>query len=135
MHFVNPYAYVYNQFKIHTAQKRIYFDMIITRRVLPVLKLLHQLNLVRRFYFLAKTKPFEQKVRIFPFYNKTQTIISNFKLHFHKTHPVTIKYQALKLLQKSTGGSSLILNTPQGLMTHRSALTHKVGGVLIYTIY
>lgn len=109
--------------------------MLVTRRILPILQLLVKLNIIRRFYFLPTTSSFEKKVRVFPFYNKLQTITSNISLHFRKAHPISIKLQALKLLNKTLGGSSLILNTPQGLLTHREALLQGVGGILIYTVY
>lgn len=64
-----------------------------------------------------------------------QTITSNLSLHFRKAHPIAIKLQALKLLNKTIGGSSLILNTSNGLLTHRDALEQGVGGVLIYTVH
>jgi ribosomal protein S8 len=109
--------------------------MLVTRKILPILQLLVKLNIVRRFYFLPTVNHFEKKVRVFPFYNKMQTITSNLSLHFRKAHPIAIKLQALKLLNKTIGGSSLILNTSNGLLTHRDALEQGVGGVLIYTVH
>lgn len=125
---------MYNHYKIHVAQKRIYFDMVVTKQVLPILHLFCKLNIVRRFFFFKDSGALEKKVRVFPFYSRLQAHGAQLRLHFHKTHPVTIQLKALKLLTKRTGHSSLILNTSKGLITHHEALKLGVGGVLVYTL-
>lgn len=134
VHFINPYAYTYSHYRINVAQKKIYFDMLVTRRILPVLTLFCKLNVIRRFYFLKTENSFSRKVRIFPFYTKLQSHSSNIKLHFRKVRPVSIQLKALKLLTKRSGASSLILNTSAGLITHQEAMKLGIGGVLVYTL-
>jgi ribosomal protein S8 len=134
VHFINPYAYTYNHYKINVAQKKIYFDMLVTRRILPILTLFYKLSIIRRFHFLKKENHFTQKVRVYPFYSRLQSSGLGLKLHFRKTHPISIKLKALKLLAKRSGVSSLILNTSKGLMTHHEALGLGISGVLVYTL-
>lgn len=134
MHFINPYAYTYNHYRINVAQKKIYFDMLVTRRILPILTLFCKLNVIRRFYFLKTETSFSRKVRVFPFYSKLQACGAAIKLHFRKVRPVSIQLKALKLLSKRSGSSSLILNTSSGIMTHHEAMKFGIGGVLLYTL-
>lgn len=119
---------------MNVAQKNIYFDMLVTKKILPILSLFYRLNIIRRFYFLKQQQHFIQKVRVFPFYSRLQAYGANLKLHFRKTHPMTIKLRALKLLARRSGVSSLILNTSCGLITHHEALRLGIGGTLVYTL-
>jgi len=134
MHFINPYAYTYNQYRLNVAQKKIYFDMLVTKRILPILSLFYKLNIIRRFYFLKPHTDVGRKVRVFPFYSRLQSYSANVKLHFRKVRPVSIRLQALNLLTKRSGVSSLVLNTSSGLMTHHEAMKLGIGGVLVYTL-
>ena len=109
--------------------------MNITRKTFPILKIFLKINLIRRFCFLKKTKTCVQKIRVFPFYSKTQVLTSHLKCYFKRGRDITLSLKALRLLRKTTGGSSLILNTSKGLVTHHEALEHGVGGTLVYTIH
>ena len=108
--------------------------MLVTRQILPILKLFSRLSVIRRFYFLKQKNHFTKKVRVFPFYSRLQTCGADLKLHFRKTHPISLQTRSLKLLNHRSGVSSLILNTSAGLITHQEALRLGVGGVLVYTL-
>lgn len=49
-------------------------------------------------------------------------------------NPIRISFKALLVLTTNTYASHLILNTPKGLITHREAIRHRVGGILVAVI-
>jgi len=49
-------------------------------------------------------------------------------------NPIKLQLNSLKILKTQTFNSHLILNTSKGILTHKEAVTAKVGGTLICTI-
>jgi ribosomal protein S8 len=60
--------------------------------------------------------------------------MQNIKVYSRAFNPIRISFKALLVLTTNTYASHLILNTPKGLITHREAIRHRVGGVLVAVI-
>jgi len=124
-----------SQLKIQTAKKSLYFDIHLTTESVKLAQILKSKNII------STIKPFScryargVKYRIFP--NHTLLTNSNARvaLFSRNTPHISISLGGLKLLDYGCGSSTLVLETPRGLMTHQEALTYKTGGELFAYIY
>ena len=106
-------------------RQHYYFILHLTRRNLSFLKLLRQLNLIRRFYHITPTQ-----LKVFPTYN-LRSPRPRIKPYYRTRSRLVIRLAALRLLHQSLGNSLLVLETHKGVITHKEALQLKIGGVLI----
>jgi len=118
-----------NHFKIATNQKRLYFDVHLTARSLPLLYLLYDLNIVRR--YIKLTGSF---YRVYPAYSIYRNRTRFIKTYFKSSHYLTIPLFILHKVRLSRPFSYLVLETSAGILTHKEAIRYKLGGRLIMTI-
>jgi ribosomal protein S8 len=127
----HPYPYLFNQLKLGLKSNRYFFDVLVTKKLYPVLKILTSLNIIKRFCLL---NPSKRVYRVFPSYSKTRKNSRDIKLHFHPSGCPTLSLQALTIFNINLPYSHLILHTPRGVMTHKVAIKNRTGGVLIFSI-
>ena len=124
------YSYLINHLKISTARQAFFFEVLVSPQVLSILKILLDLNIVRRFY-----RVHGNRFRIFPSWSSKNPTFSQIRVYRRVANPLTIKYHALQVLQHNLKSSHLILSTPYGLLPHREAMRRKTGGQLICLIH
>ena len=130
LQFINPYTYVLNHFNFAIIKNNFFFTLLLTPRAFLLVKFLHSINLIRRFY-----KTSSGKYIIFPNYSKIGKIIKGLKIYYRKRNPIILRLQALKLLKFSTKSSLFILETSRGIMDHNQAMRRNLGGTLITILY
>jgi len=124
------YIYLLNHVKMSMAQHRYFFDIKVTVSVQKMLRILLSLGIIRRFYRLTLNK-----YRIYPGWTFNSAQSRHIKVFSHTKNPLKIKLKSLIILKWNLGNSTLILNTPLGLLTHRQALQLKTGGHLLCVVY
>jgi ribosomal protein S8 len=123
------YIYVINHLKLNIARKTYFFDIRVTRQILLFLKVLYNLNVIRRFVHTSNTT-----CRVYiSWFGKTNNSL-NLKLYSRSSSPIRIKLNSLKILRTNTYNSHLILNTSKGILTHQDAIKFGVGGLIICII-
>jgi ribosomal protein S8 len=117
-----------NKVKVSWAQKNLFFDCLVTNSVLPFLKLLYNLGIIRRYLRLSS-----MKYRIFTNWYGFHPSRKQIRFYQQKT-PIILTYKSLITLQRSTFNSDLIVETPKGLISHREAIKLRTGGHLVCLI-
>ena len=91
-----------------------------------MLAILLELNVIRRYLPITK-----YKYRIFPSWSAHAPTYRKIKVYGRSVSPIRLSYKALATIQQIILNSVLILQTPHGLLTHKSALKRKTGGKVI----
>ncbi|MAE59617.1 MAG: 30S ribosomal protein S8 [Halobacteriovorax sp.] len=71
-----------------------------------------------------------------------EPVIKNFKIFYKRPFEVHLSYKDLKgknfyrnyLVKEGEKSSIFILSTSKGIMTHKDALKHSIGGKLLFTV-
>jgi|688.fasta_scaffold143995_2 ribosomal protein S8 len=129
------YVYLLSQLRINTAKHNFFFKVSIGVRDVEMLNLLVSRGIVRRFYKLHVTKTNKLMYLIYPNYTKlNNTNLKLTPLARNKGH-ISMTLNALKIINIASGGSSFILKTTKGLLTHQEAIKAGLGGVVVCFIY
>lgn len=129
MTLCNPYSHFLNQVILCSKRKGLFFDSPITNKTKKLAQLLLDLNVIRRFF-----RTHDENYRVFPAYTRYRKFNRSFKLYSRVSGKIILSYKALRLLNLSSPHSYYILETGIGLMTHKEAIKHRVGGVLLLII-
>jgi len=73
-------------------------------------------------------------MKISPFIYKQSSFFKSVKLISTPSKTFTVKLKALLIIQKSLGGSLLLLETSKGIITHKEAVRLKIGGKLLCSL-
>ena len=127
---INAHAHFLNHYKISTSKKSLYFDVRVTSRSYPMLKLFFELNLVRRY---AKLGP--HFYRVYPNYTHVRRYSRQFDSYLKSNHYLLMSLSVLRVVNRNLPTSYLVLETDRGLLTHKEALKYGVGGRLLLRIH
>ena len=127
---LNSYTYFLNQLKVTSSQKKLYFDVRTTTKTRMLATLLVRLNVLRRFYRLNY-----DFYRVYPAYTRFRKYARPTKGFTRSNGRHRFKLRTLQILNLNTPNTHYILETTQGLMTHKEALRLKLGGLLLVIVY
>ena len=127
---LNSYTYFLNQLKVTSSQKKLYFDARTTTKTRTLANLLVRLNVIRRFHRLNT-----DVYRIYPAYTRFRKYSRPMKGFTRSNGRHRFRLQTLQVLNLNTPNTYYILETTQGLMTHKEALRLKLGGLLLLIVY
>lgn len=125
----NSYIFFLSHLKIALARKSYFFDIKLSRQNLPLVRLLKNINVIRRFKKVRDTS-----FRVYPFFHKKTNLLYQIKVYSNKQSTITINQTSLRLLRLSASSTYIILETPQGLLLHTEAVKEKTGGRLLCVI-
>lgn len=123
-----PYSYTINHLKIAVRRKAFYFLLYNTKKVVKFLRVLRELNVIRRFHATPSSQ-----IKVFPTYSK-EVNTSYIRNYTRSKNPIVLRYKALALLAKFFGNSTIVIHSSRGLLTHREALQAATGGILVCII-
>ena len=115
---------------MNVAKKKYHFQITVTREVAQLLRILHDLGVIRRFCRLDGNL-----YRIYPNWYSVKTTFRHIKVFSHTKNPLRLTLKSLRVLKTNIGLSNLVLNTPHGLLTHRQALKLQTGGHLLCILF
>lgn len=127
---MNSYTYFCNQLRVTSAQRKLYFDTRLTTKTKSLASLFVQLNVVRRFY-----KTGDGHYRVFPAYSRFRKQARPIKTFTRARGRHRFRLSTLRTLNLNTPNSYYILETNRGLMTHKDALRHSIGGLLLVIVH
>lgn len=119
---------VVNLWKIALKKKRVYFDIIFTKKIFRFLKILKSLNLINSFLFINNQK--WVYVRAYVTFKSVKYNLNFFKIFSTPAKKFYVSLKALKLFSKRTGVSTYLISTSSGVKTHRECLNRKKTGML-----
>ena len=127
--YLNSYSDFLNQFLLCSFKKRLYAEMRLTTRSKQLARLFLTLNLLRRI-----KKVNSDTWRFFPTYGRGRRYGRMIKVFNLTSSKKTLSLRALQILNINCPFSYYVIETNQGIMTHKDALKHKLGGFLICVI-
>ena len=125
----NRYAYVLSQLNMNIAKRKLFVDLYITKKGLRLIELLEKLNLIKSFYKINKTI-----FRINFLYTRNYKLKRSLFLYLRKGDSLHLTLKSIKILNLNMRFSYLLLETDKGLLTHKEAIYHKVGGRLLLSV-
>ena len=127
----NAYAYLVNHINILTLTKYRWAIIKITKKSFRLLLVLRKCGVLNSSILVSKSKSL---IKISPFVYKKSSFFKGIKLISTPSKSFTIKLKALHIIQKSLGGSLLLLETSKGIITHKEALRLKISGRLLCSL-
>ena len=133
MHNTKFCSQLFNKISLNFKQNNLWFDFLITKNLLSVLAILKVLGLVSNFFFFNLDS---KKVRVFLKYVNLEIPYQlPILFYFKPSHKLSLSIKQLKKLDKSLGGTTLIISTSRGLKNHFECIKHNLGGFLFFVIY
>ena len=127
--YLNSYSDFLNQFLLCAFKKRLYSEMRLTTRSKQLARLFLTLNLLRRV-----KKVHSGLWRFFPTYGRVRRHSRIVKVYNLTSSKKVLSLRALQILNINCPFSYYVIETNRGIMTHKDALKHKLGGFLICVI-
>lgn len=127
---LNSYSNFLNQFSLCLLRKHIYVETRLTTKARNLANLFIHLSLLRR---ISKTD--NQTWRLFPLYQRQRRMTRTITVYNLTSSKKILSFRALRILNLNCPFSYYILETTQGLMTHKTAIRRKLGGFLICAIF
>ena len=127
---IDSYTYFFNQLRVTSAQRKLYFETRLTTKTKSLALLLVQLNVLRRF----------QKIdngyyRVFPAYSRFRKQARSIKTFTRSRGRHRFKLSTIRTLNLNTPHTHYILETDRGLMTHKDAIKGSLGGLLLVIVH
>lgn len=129
---VRSKTYFLNQLRIASFGRKLFFDAYISTATKPVVLILQGLNIIRRFYRL---KASTNLYRVFPAYSRYCKYARTITPYLKSRGRIRMDYESLRLLNVNTPHSYYILETTQGIMTHKEAIKQRIGGLLLFIVH
>ena len=133
----NSYAYVINHLNLIASKKFPKIKILNTRKNLSLVKSLHSVGCVSKFYLIKSSLKTLHKDHIYvstPFYKNT-SFFKSVRVVSTPSRKHSISLNGLRLAQNSLGSSIMILSTPYGLITHKKAIELRSGGLILCMVH
>jgi ribosomal protein S8 len=133
----SPITYLINHVNIATTRKKSKIKILVSHKMLPLLKAMYRVGCISRYVHLTKHKnnlSLRYAILTIPFF-KQKPFFKSVRLVSTPSKKYNISLKALKLVSNSLRASCAILSTPYGVLTHREALKLKTGGLIICIIH
>lgn len=125
----DSFTYVINHLNIATSHKKIYIDIIYTKKNLFFLSFLKKNSLLHNFHLLSKNG--NVFLRLYPFYFKNLSIMKSFKIVSSPSRKFYVSLKSLLVIKKRIGSSIYLISTPKGILNIDQAINLKSGGFLL----
>ena len=122
-------SYIINLININKLKKKLTFNIFFTRKNLYFINFLKNFNFIHK-YTLIKIKN-KTYIKVFLYYYKNKLICNNFKLISSPSKSFFLSYKSLRLISKRTASSVFVLSNDKGIVSHRTALRDKKGGLIV----
>lgn len=133
MHNTKFCSQLFNKISLNFKQNNLWFDLLITKNILSVLSIFKVLGLVSSFFFFNLNN---RKVRVFLKYVNLEVPYQlPILFYFKPSHKLSLSIKQLKKLDKSLGGTTLVISTSRGLKNHFECIKYNLGGFLFFVIY
>jgi ribosomal protein S8 len=133
----NPVAYLINHVNVATTRKKPKIKLLVSKKMLPLLKTLHKIGCVSRYVHVTKYKKhlhLSYVILTIPFF-KQRPFFKSIRLVSTPSKKYNVSLKALTLISNSLRSSFAILSTPYGVVTHKEAIKLKTGGLIICIIH
>lgn len=127
----NSYAYVINHYNLISSKKFSTTKVILTTKSLTLIKALHSLGAINSYVILTSKTSIFKYIRFSVNFYKNEPYYRSIKLISKPSQSYNTKKETLSLIHKSLGVSSILLNTPKGILDSKTALRLGVSGPIL----
>lgn len=120
---------VINIWRITLKKKKLFFDLIYSRKTIYFIKILKTLKLINFFFFIKKKKWIE--IRSYVTFTFLRPELSLLKFFSTPSKKFWISLRALTFLQRRTGVSTYLVSTSSGLLSASDSLALQKSGLLM----
>lgn len=125
----DSFAYVINHLNIATSHKKLFIDVIYTKKNLFFLSVFKKNSIIQTYYVFSKNN--NLFIRVYPFYFKNLSIMKSFKILSSPSRKFFISLKSLSVIKKRSGNAIYLLSTSKGVLSLDQALKLKIGGFLL----
>lgn len=130
--YYNSNALVTNHVNISLTKKLPFKKVIFSKKIKVLMQSLLSSGIIHSLFTYRIGKFMHLKFSIFfyknvPFFHKVKNVSTPSKKFY-------ISLKALKILTTTLKATTVILSTSKGIITHREALRHKVGGLIFFIV-
>ena len=123
------FSYLSSILNINKSHKILSFKIIFNKNNFKTIKLLKKLNFIHKFTVVEYNKLIY--LNVYLYFYKNINVGTSIKVISKPSKFFFISYKSLRLLNKRTGSSFLILSTPNGLLSHNEALKLRSTGLVL----
>jgi len=123
------FSYLCSILNINKSHKTLNFKIIFNKNNFKTVKLLKKINFIHKFTVIEQNNLIY--LNIYLYYYKNKNVGSSIKIISKPSKFFFISYKSIRLLNKRTGSSFLLLSTPKGLLFHKEALQFKTAGLVL----
>lgn len=124
------YGYAINHVSMAAAHKTIKAVALYSRKTLALYKVLFRLGALHNYHIYLDQNN-KKYIAVYPAFYKKIPLIKNLRLISTPSNAIYVSVKALKLILCRSGGSSFLIDTSHGILTHSEAINQNVGGVLL----
>jgi len=128
---IYPYAYVLNHYNFVSLRQQPYVKIQFTKKTYRLVKLLYSIGAIQNYLIFEKKNTFKKYILFNATHYKNMPFFKSAQIISRPSKNYTVSYKTLKIINKSLRQSVVILSTAKGLMTHKKALRHRFGGIII----
>lgn len=133
MHNTKFCSQLFNKISLNFKQNSLWFDILLTKNLHSALRIFKVLGVISSFFFYNVQ---ERQVRVFLKYINLELPYQLPVFFFFKpSHKLPVSLKKLKRLDKSLGGTTLIVSTSRGLKSHFECIKYNLSGFLFFVIY
>lgn len=125
------------------------FFYYVNKKLMPFLDLLYKVGLVHSYQIVPKNVQFQHyHLSLSPNFDNRLLVVyvkesQSYALAWHTfrrvslpSRQVSVQYPQILAKIKTAGAATIyVINTSKGLLTHKEALQHRIGGVIVCEIY
>lgn len=129
----NSTAFLINHINMSIASRRRWILFRCTKKMIHILHLFKRLGLINSFLLINTTQK-HLLIKLSPLFYKSTPFFKSVRLVSTPSKRFNLKLKTLQILEKSLGETTVILETSQGIITHRDALKLKIGGKILFVL-
>jgi ribosomal protein S8 len=127
------FSYAINAVNLAASHRDLKYKILCTRKVLRFIKIFRHINYITRFAIIKQNN--QLYVAISPFYFRGQKPFKSFRLVSKPSRAYYVSLEALRLLNKRSGGTIYLISTSHGIVTSLEAVKKKISGYLVGFFY
>lgn len=125
------YAVVINHVNLISSSRRRMTTLKFNKKSLVLLSIFKKLGVINTHLIISNSK---KLIKISPFIYRQSPFFKNIRLVSTPSKSFTVKLSTLRILDKSIRQTIIILETSEGLLTHKDALRRGISGRILCVI-
>jgi ribosomal protein S8 len=129
-------SYVANHINLSITKNIFRSSVLLSKKSLRIMKLLYNIGFIKHYYIFNKLNGSRLigYIKFSCFYFNKKPFYKSLKIVSTPSKRFTISYKSLRLFNRSSRSSILILSTDRGLITDKEAISLGLGGLIVFAV-